>query len=64
MEIEVKFKHGQEVQHKLGGPEMTIHAFAYNHGNWEGYFICKWYEQNDFKEVKLHQEELDLMSKS
>lgn len=54
---EQKFKPGDVVQLKSGGPEMTVVRYEPADGL---DITCTWFNNNDLKEKSFHQDLLDL----
>ncbi len=61
MSIKRKFKRGDQVVLKSGGPKMTVDGYAW-HGNYESYdtIICIWFHDNERKISEFSQESVNL----
>jgi len=55
-----KFKIGDVVVLKSGGPSMTISEKYYDFGNETGKWECKWFEGSEPKSGIFHQDTLQL----
>ena len=55
--MERKYKKGDIVVLKSGGPNMTVDSYAW-HGNYESYdtLICYWFDGNDRMAAEFNQE--------
>jgi len=50
-----KFKTGDEVQHKSGGPKMIVREYEPKDGL---HATCEWFNNEDLKEKSFHQDML------
>lgn len=50
-----KFKTGDEVQHKSGGPKMVIKGYEPKDGE---EVVCEWFDKNTPREKAFHQDVL------
>ncbi|WP_421898311.1 YodC family protein [Marinoscillum sp.] len=50
-----KFKVGDEVSHKSGGPKMVIKEYEPKDGE---YVTCEWFNKNSYYEKSFHQDTL------
>ncbi|MCU0446434.1 MAG: DUF2158 domain-containing protein [Microscillaceae bacterium] len=68
--IEQKFKIGDCVVLKIGGPKMSV-TYANKQMSkgddplipkliFNGYYICQWFDNNEQKNADFHQDELEL----
>lgn len=63
--MEIKFKVGDVVRLKSGGPEMTIEEIDYtipskgSGSTFTGYVYCKWFIGNELKNGRFHQDSLN-----
>ena len=55
-----KFKLGDVVVLKSGGPAMTISEKVYDYGTETGKWECKWFQDNQSKVDTFHQDTLEL----
>lgn len=69
--IEQKFKIGDVVCLKSGGPDMTVSEFGempdFTIGGKEtfnGYVVCQWFAKDDIKQAHFHQDILELATSS
>jgi uncharacterized protein YodC (DUF2158 family) len=53
--IEQKFKIGDEVQHKSGGPKMVVKGYEPKDGE---EVLCEWFDKNTPHEKAFHQDTL------
>jgi len=64
--MEEKFKIGDVVQLKSGGPKMTVHQLEKSArvgnagGNYNGKVKCAWFDGTDSKWETFHQDTLDI----
>ena len=61
MSTERKFKKGDQVVLKSGGPKMTVDGYAW-HGNYESHdtIICIWFDNNDRRVAEFNQDSVNL----
>ncbi len=61
MSTERKFKKGDLVVLKSGGPKMTVDGYAW-HGNYESYdtIICVWFDNSERRVAEFNQDSVNL----
>ncbi len=61
MSTERKFKKGDQVVLKSGGPKMTVDGYAW-HGNYESFdtAICVWFHETEMRVAEFNQDSIEL----
>ncbi|MEQ9405595.1 MAG: DUF2158 domain-containing protein [Cyclobacteriaceae bacterium] len=60
--IERKFKKGDLVMLKSGGPEMTVNGYAW-HGNYQSFdtIVCHWFDGKEHRQSEFDQDAVRLV---